>query len=278
MVRVYFGFIQRKETIRQDTHCQLQYIHKHFTQPASETWDRQILWGIMLQTGQPIRVIVANASKINSELIAAEFKRRCCGIEIVGLASDSVSLFQLIETVEAEIVVTSAGLRDGLHAGCQVVRRLRLVQPKTHAILMLNSSNREQVVDAFRQGAHGVLCGDESFDALCKCIEVVMRGEIWASNRELCYLLDAFCEPPAAPITNAKGSNILTKREEDVVRLVAEGLTNREISVRLNLSEHTVRNYLFRIFDKLGISSRVELVLRALDPAQHASARELLTS
>jgi len=232
----------------------------------------------MLQTGQPIRVIVANASKINSELIAAEFKRRPCGIEIVGLTSDSVSLIQLIETVEAEIVVTSAGLRDGLHAGCQVVGKLRLLQPKTHAILMLNSSNREQVVDAFRQGAHGVLCGDESFDALCKCIEVVMRGEIWASNRELCYLLDAFSEPPAAPITNAKGSNILTKREEDVVRLVAEGMTNREISVRLNLSEHTVRNYLFRIFDKLGISSRVELVLRALDPAQHASAREQFTS
>jgi DNA-binding NarL/FixJ family response regulator len=105
-----------------------------------------------------------------------------------------------------------------------------------------------------------------------------MQGEIWASNKELCYLLEALSEPVPAQITNAKGLNILTKREDDVVRLVAEGLTNREISARLNLSENTVRNYLFRIFDKLGISSRVELVLRTFEPAQVVSQRERIPS
>jgi DNA-binding NarL/FixJ family response regulator len=64
-------------------------------------------------------------------------------------------------------------------------------------------------------------------------------------------------------MANVGGSNLLTKREEGVVHLVAEGLTNREISHQLNLSEHTVRNYLFRIFNKLGTSTRVELALYA---------------
>ena len=71
---------------------------------------------------------------------------------------------------------------------------------------------------------------------------------------------------------------LLTKREEDVVRLVAEGLTNREVSARLSLSEHTVRNYLFRIFDKLGISSRVELVLRTFESSKFALQREQIPS
>jgi DNA-binding CsgD family transcriptional regulator len=80
-------------------------------------------------------------------------------------------------------------------------------------------------------------------------------------------------------ICNTGGMALLTPRERDVVRLAAEGMRNQEISVRLNLSEHTVRNYLFRIFEKLGISSRVELVLYAFSgterintPPAHSSA------
>ena len=71
----------------------------------------------------------------------------------------------------------------------------------------------------------------------------------------------------------------LSKREQDVVRCVAEGLTNREIAHRLNLTEHTVKNYLFRIFDKLGVSSRVEVVLYAfnLDRASAQPARGTVT-
>jgi DNA-binding NarL/FixJ family response regulator len=226
----------------------------------------------------PIRVILADANRLHADLLVAEFQRRNCGITIVGVATDSNKLLQMVETLEAEAVLCSSELRDGVEAGCHVVRRLRLLQPNLRVILGLTSSARELVIEAFRQGARGVLCGDESFDALCKCVEVVMQGEIWASNKELSYLLEAFSEPAPTQITNAKGLNILTKREDDVVRLVAEGLTNREISARLNLSENTVRNYLFRIFDKLGISSRVELVLRTFEPAQVVSQRERIPS
>lgn len=87
---------------------------------------------------------------------------------------------------------------------------------------------------------------------------------MWASSKELRFVIDALGPAPAKS-TCARGSGLLTKREEGVVRLVAEGITNRDISQQLNLSEHTVRNYLYRIFNKAGTSSRVELALYAID-------------
>jgi DNA-binding NarL/FixJ family response regulator len=75
--------------------------------------------------------------------------------------------------------------------------------------------------------------------------------------------MNAFSEPAPLQMAKPDGLPLLTKREEEVVRLLAEGLQNREIARELNLSEHTIKNYLFHIFDKLGVSSRVELVLYA---------------
>jgi DNA-binding CsgD family transcriptional regulator len=85
---------------------------------------------------------------------------------------------------------------------------------------------------------------------------------VWASSGELHFLLNALAQPTFANFRN-NANCPLSAREVDVVRCVAEGLTNREIAQRLKLTEHTVKNYLFRIFDKLGVSSRVEVVLYA---------------
>jgi DNA-binding CsgD family transcriptional regulator len=84
---------------------------------------------------------------------------------------------------------------------------------------------------------------------------------VWASSAQMRYLLEAFREAEPIQVLDSRGEEILSKREQDVVRCVAEGLSNREIASRLKLTEHTVKNYLFRIFDKLGVSSRVEVVL-----------------
>ena len=87
---------------------------------------------------------------------------------------------------------------------------------------------------------------------------------MWVSSRELHYLLQALAEPAPIRLNNVNGNALLSARELEVVSCLAEGLTNREIAQRLTLTEHTVKNYLFRIFDKLGVSSRVEVVLYAL--------------
>jgi len=78
------------------------------------------------------------------------------------------------------------------------------------------------------------------------------------------FLVDAIVESVPPRTLNAKGAPLLTKQENGIVRLVAEGLTNRDIARQLGLSENTVRNYMFRIFDKLGTSNRVELALYAV--------------
>jgi DNA-binding NarL/FixJ family response regulator len=197
-------------------------------------------------------------------LIAKEFGRRKCNIDLVKSAVDSSSLLGLCASVRADVVLTNARLRDGPRAGYRIIQELRKTSPKTHIVVTLDSVDRQQVIDAFRNGAHGVVSGDDSFAVLCKCIEAVVRGEIWASRRELYYVLDALSAVPPSRIATVGGSNALTRREEDVVRLVAEARTNREISEQLMLSPNTVRNYLFRIFDKTGVSNRIELVLRAL--------------
>jgi DNA-binding NarL/FixJ family response regulator len=85
------------------------------------------------------------------------------------------------------------------------------------------------------------------------------------------YVLEALTQPRPVRVVSPDGSNLLSKREEEVMRLVAEGLGNREISELLILSEHTVKNYLFRIFDKFGISNRVELVLYAVTNPKDAT-------
>jgi DNA-binding NarL/FixJ family response regulator len=92
----------------------------------------------------------------------------------------------------------------------------------------------------------------------------VHRGEIFATTEQLNYLLESVCQVPSLRVVSASGEKLLTSREEQVVALVADGLSNRDVAGELGLSEHTVKKYLFRIFEKLGISSRVELVLYAL--------------
>jgi DNA-binding NarL/FixJ family response regulator len=106
----------------------------------------------------------------------------------------------------------------------------------------------------------------------------VHKGQVWASSEELHYLLEAVTEPMPMRFATVAGKPLLSARELDVVRCVAEGLSNREIAQRLTLREHTVKNYLFRIFDKLGVSSRVEVVLYALSGGTPASRTALATS
>ena len=103
-----------------------------------------------------------------------------------------------------------------------------------------------------------------NFKSLCRCVDQVHAGQIWASSSELSEVMEAFAQLAPMRVVNADGMRLLTKREEDVVRLLAEGMQNRDIAKELKLSEHTVKNYLFHIFDKLGVSSRVELVLYAV--------------
>ena len=220
---------------------------------------------------QSIRVAVADATRMNSQLIVGALKRCHSNFEVRALASNSFVAFHELQGYQPDVVVISAQLEDGPLTGFKVLHQLRASESKTPTVMLLDSTERDLVVDAFRAGARGVFCRGYSFKALPKCIRRVHEGQVWVNNVELEFLLELVISLRPMQARNTGGMALLTPRERDVVRLAVEGMRNQEISVRLNVSEHTVRNYLFRIFDKLGISSRVELVLYAFSGVEGIS-------
>ena len=150
-----------------------------------------------------------------------------------------------------------------------------ILQSRTRSVLLLGEREHDLVIDAFRCGARGVVFRDEPLEILGKCIHAVHQGQVWANSENLCHILETLSRAmPSARVRGANGAELLSKRETDVARLVTEGLTNREISAQLGLSPHTIKNYVFRVFEKLGVSTRVELVLYCY---QERQARLLTT-
>jgi DNA-binding NarL/FixJ family response regulator len=211
-----------------------------------------------------VNVIVAEASEMYCQLVESAFRPRRFRVSVVASAVEAVRAVNLLKEREPDVAIISDQLHEGPSAGFAVLRELRALQTKTRAVMLLSSRERAPIIDAFRSGAHGVIFRDEPFETLSKCIHAVHQGQVWANSKHLGYLLEALAQVKPLRLQDARGANLLSQREEKVVRLVAEGLTNRQISAELGLSEHTVRNYLFKIFDKLGVSTRVELVLYCL--------------
>jgi DNA-binding NarL/FixJ family response regulator len=147
----------------------------------------------------------------------------------------------------------------------EMLRRLHNSYPYTSLILLVDRYDPDLVVNIFRCGARGIFCSaDQPFKALCRCIHAVHQGQIWANSEQIRYILDALAGSPAMQVVNAKGEGVLTPRESQVVSLVAEAISNREIAEQLSIKENTVKKMLLRIYDKIGVSNRVELVLYAL--------------
>jgi len=219
---------------------------------------------------QPIRVLAADSTRMNSQLLAdalARDKR----FQIIEIEPTEAAILAAMDSEKPDVILLSPLLQDNPKLGLQVARQLRTSHPTARVILLLDASKRSAVLEAFRAGARGVFCRTESLKSLAKCIYSAYLGQVWANSRELGYLLDAVSESMPMRLSDSSGLSTLSKREQDVVRCVADGMSNREIARRLKLTEHTVKNYLFRVFDKLGVSSRVEVVLYAFNLGQSAA-------
>jgi DNA-binding NarL/FixJ family response regulator len=212
-----------------------------------------------------VKVFVADSSQLSCQLIAAALRRDRYRTKVVGFATDALGIREGLAKNEADVAVIGARLEEEDAAGFSVTRELRASHAKPSVILILDSNRPAMVVEAFRAGASGIFSRDQSSELLGKCIHAVYRGQVWASSKELRFVIEALGSPLPGKSICVRGSGLLTKREEGVVQLVAEGMTNRDISQELHLSEHTVRNYLFRIFNKVGTSNRLELALYAID-------------
>lgn len=210
-----------------------------------------------------ISVLLADSKQLENQLLAGSLRNQ--GFSVSSCSSEVPSILEFFEGGGADVAVISCSAPYSAVPDIAILRTFHLMHPEIPKICLIDTENRQVAVQAFRAGARGLFClGNSSFQEFCQGIERVHRGEIFASNQQLSYLLDSVCQLPSLRILSVTGEVLLTSREEQVVALVTDGLSNRNVANELGLSEHTVKKYLFRIFEKLGISSRVELVLYAL--------------
>lgn len=218
-----------------------------------------------------IGVLVADSNKTQSQLLVSALRRRP-DFEVVACAMDSDAILSAVEAHRVQVAILNLAVSSDAWEDMTTLRRLHLAHPELAKVVLLDHYDREIVVQAFRSGVRGLFCfADYPFRLLCKCIHSVRDGQVWANSEQLRYLLETVTHVPALRILNTKGVKLLTPREEQVVALVADGLSNREVADELALSEHTIKKYLIKIFDKLGISTRVELVLYAVS---HGNSRQ----
>ena len=215
-------------------------------------------------TSEAISVLIADSNLIQAQLLSTALRRRP-EFHISTCALNPGAIQQSLATRVPRVALLSMGVSNAADA-ISTLRQFHVSHPQVPKVLLVERSTRELVVSAFRSGARGIFSiADSNLRFLCKCIFRLSAGQVWASTQQLNYLLDLISEVPSLRVINSSGTRLLTPREEQVVALVAEGMGNRQIARELNLSEHTIKKYLFRIFEKLGISSRVELVLYAVN-------------
>lgn len=225
-----------------------------------------------------IRVLVVDGSPIHTHLLVDALSQDP-RLRVFPFDSDSKLLTDTARSLGIDVLLINSTLNEQPGRGFEALREQRAASPGIRAVVLMDSSTDEAVLTAFRAGARGVFSKQEPAAVLGKCIRCVHEGQIWANSRELTIAIEALASAPVVRALDANGMNLLSKRELQVVRSLAEGLSNREIAERLKLSQHTVKNYLFRVFDKLGVSSRVELLFMTLSGAvAHDSTTQPLRS
>lgn len=214
-----------------------------------------------------VSIVVADGTRIHTQLLA-DALRNDHGLQVVAAASNSEELLAAIARVPIDVAVISHNLDDQPGGGTQVLREMRALRPQIKGVILLDSSKPQEVLECFRAGARGIFSKQERLESLCKCIRSVHEGQIWARSVDLDHVLEALANSPLVRATNHQGIELLSARERQVIQHLASGMTNREIAHALDLSPHTVKNYLFRIFDKLGVSSRTELLYLTMNNSQ----------
>jgi DNA-binding NarL/FixJ family response regulator len=219
----------------------------------------------------PIHLLIAEANAMLCELLRGALRRRRA-FRVVGCEVTVREFLAAAQSESIDVALVGAHLQDGAGSGLHAIQLLRAARPDIRAIILLQRFEKNLVAEAFRVGARGVFFRSQHhLDVLLKCISRVHAGQIWASTSDLEQMVEALRQHRPLSLTNAQGMKLLSKQESKIARLISEGMPNREIAAQLGLSGHTVKNYLFKIFDKLGISNRVEL---ALYVATHDNAVE----
>ena len=222
----------------------------------------------------PIRVFIADAHPIVLEGLRSVLGH-FPAIEIVGESSDGPEAIDKILQLEPEVVLVDLKLPrvDGLH----VLRTVQTRAPKCKVILFAGSDHKEEFVEAMKLGCSGILLKDAPTSFIEKSVQKVHAGEIWLDSTTTAAVIRQFASPSEFPAAHNNGKPNreraqLSQREREIIVLIAQGYKNKEIAEKMFITEQTVKNHLHNVFDKLGVSDRLELALYAIHNSLHLKA------
>ncbi len=219
-----------------------------------------------------VRILISDRNRMASHLLAESLSRDPYFEVTCVTAGDEVISSAVAH--KPDLAVISAEFDGGAKTGLQIVRALSSRQPRIEIVALIDGNARDSVLAAFRCGAKGVFSRSEAPAEFRACIERVSRGEIWAGQKEAEYLLAAVRNSPSCDGIDDEKVSVLSKRELEVAECAAQGQSNKQIADQLHLSEHTVKNYLFRIFDKMDVSNRFELLFLLYNARDNLSRKE----
>jgi two-component system, NarL family, nitrate/nitrite response regulator NarL len=181
-------------------------------------------------------------------------------IAIVGEAKNGTECIELLNKLQPDVLLLDLRMPD--KDGLAVLEEVNFHNLPTRVVVLTAAEDDRDVVRAMRLGARGVVLKQSATDLLVQSIHRVHAGEIWLDNRMTAEVMKAFSHSSESGQRREK--TLLTDREREIVQHVAQGFRNKEIGQKLFISEQTVKNHLHNIFDKLGLSDRLELALYAV--------------
>jgi two-component system, NarL family, nitrate/nitrite response regulator NarL len=210
----------------------------------------------------PIRVLIADSHTLFRDglrkLLDAEE-----GFEVVGDVAEGDMVVPLARQAQADVILLSLSM-PRLDA-MEVLRQLSTAEIPARTILLADAEDRKGIVEALKLGAYGIVRKDSNRQHLFNSIRCVMAGQYWIGREsvsDLVRALRAFSATEGQPRSREFG---LTRRELEIIALVVAGYSNPEIAARCSVSEQTVKHHMSNIFDKLGVSNRLELALFAVN-------------
>lgn len=190
--------------------------------------------------------------------------------EVVGEASDGREVLEKVQELDPDVLLLDLRMPnlDGLSA----LQALQQTNKRTRVIVLTASEDKNEFVQAMKLGCSGIVLKQTAPDLIVKSIRKVHSGEIWLDSNTTAAVMRQFStglDNPGGGATKGRERSPLSAREREIVALVAQGYKNKEMAEKMFISEQTVKNHLHNIFDKLGVSDRLELALYAIHKGLH---------
>ena len=221
-----------------------------------------------------IRILIADNHPIVREGLSTVLRAEP-DMAIVGEAQDGVEALELVETNDPDVILME--LKLPRMEGLVVLRNLAARSRRAKVLLFTGSEDREEFVEAMKLGCAGILMKSSAPGLIAKSIRKVYEGEIWLDANTTAAVIRQFAMPAetsGAPGDGKppRGRAQLSQREREIIVLIAQGYKNKEIAEKMFITEQTVKNHLHNVFDKLGVSDRLELALYAIHNSLYVKA------